>query len=155
MAPAEARMTYSLEEIERAKDLICREIAEGSSLKAICARHDVPSRETIYQWLADDSAFSDKYVRAREDQADFYADEIIDIADTEPDANKARVRIDARKWKASKLQPKKYGDKVDLNLSGTIGHLSDEQLQSRLALLVGKAGAGLLAGGSGEAEGEA
>lgn len=148
-------MTYSPEQIEKAKERICLEIAEGKSLKAICEQDDVPSRETVYQWLADDSAFSDKYVRAREDQADFYADEIIDIADTEPDANKARVRIDARKWKASKLQPKKYGDKVDLNLSGSVVNLTDEQLESRVALLLGKAGVGLLAGGSGAPEGEA
>jgi hypothetical protein len=153
MAPAEAILTYSPEEIAQAKDLICLEIAEGKSLKAICEQDGVPSRETIYQWLADDSAFSDKYVRAREDQADFYADEIIDIADTEPDANKARVRIDARKWKASKLQPKKYGDKVDLNLSGSVVSLTDEQLESRVAILLGKAGVGLLTGGSGTAEG--
>ncbi len=148
-------MTYSPEEIEKAKDQVCREIAEGKSLKAICEQDGVPHRDTIHQWLADDSAFSDKYVRAREDQADFYADEIIDIADTEPDANKARVRIDARKWKASKLQPKKYGDKVDLNVSGTLEHLTNEQLESKLAILLGKAGIGLLVGGSGEAEVEA
>ena len=51
-------------------------------------------------------------IRAREKQADFYADEIITIADTEPDAAIARVRIDARKWTASKLRPKVYGDRV-------------------------------------------
>ncbi len=53
-----------------------------------------------------------RYARARGEQADFYADEIITIADTEPDAAIARVRIDARKWAASKLRPKVYGDKV-------------------------------------------
>ncbi len=53
-----------------------------------------------------------RYARAREEQADFYADEIITIADTEPDAAIARVRIDARKWTASKLRPKVYGDRV-------------------------------------------
>jgi hypothetical protein len=148
-------MTYSAEQVAEAKERICREIAEGKSLKAICEQDGVPSRETVYQWLSDDSAFSDKYVRAREDQADYYADEIIDIADAAKDANLARLQIDARKWKASKLQPKKYGDKVDLNLSGSVSNLTDEQLESRVAILLGKAGAGLLAGGSGEAEGEA
>lgn len=38
-----------------------------------------------------------RYARGREEQADFYADEIVTIADTEPDAAIARVRIDARK----------------------------------------------------------
>ena len=92
---------------------------------------------------------------AREEQADFHADEIIEIADTEPDPNKARVRIDARKWKAAKMQPKKYGDKIDLNHSGAVEMLTDEQLNGKLALLLGKAGIGVAAGGDGEAEGEA
>ncbi len=55
-----------------------------------------------------------QYARAREEQADFYADEIVTIADTEPDAATARVRVDARKWVASKLKPKRYGDKLAL-----------------------------------------
>ena len=53
-------------------------------------------------------------IRAREKQADFCAGEIVTIADTEPDAAIARVRIDARKWVASKLRPKRYGDKLAL-----------------------------------------
>jgi hypothetical protein len=65
-------------------------------------------------WLALDAEFAAQYARAREEQADYYADEIIEIADTAEDANLARLRIDARKWKASKLRPKKYGEKIDL-----------------------------------------
>jgi hypothetical protein len=49
------------------------------------------------------------YTRAREERADLVADEIITIADTEPDPNKARVMIDARKWWAARVNPKKYG----------------------------------------------
>ena len=46
-------------------------------------------------------------------QADHYADEIIEIVDTETDPVRARVRMDGRKWVASKLAPKKYGDKLE------------------------------------------
>lgn len=148
-------MTYSPEEIESHKADICEMIATGKSLKSICDTESMPSRPTVYQWLAEDSDFSDRYARAREEQADFYADEIIDIADVAKDANLARLQIDARKWKASKLQPKKYGDKIDLNHTGTLGHMTDEQLNARLAILFGKAGIGEPAGGSGETEGEA
>ncbi len=144
-------MAYTAQQIEKNQATILKRIAEGQSLKSICDTKGMPSRETVYTWLAKDAEFLDKYARAREDQADFYADEIIDIADTEPDSNKARVRIDARKWKASKLQPKKYGDKIDVNHSGTIEHLTDEQLESRIAILLGKAGTGNASGGSGEA----
>jgi hypothetical protein len=148
-------MTYSTEQVATAKDRVCKEIADGKSLRAICAAEDMPSVETVRVWLIEDHEFSVQYARAREEQADYYADEIIDIADAAKDANLARLQIDARKWKASKLQPKKYGDKIDLNHSGAIEHLTDEQLESKLAILLGKAGAGVLAGGSREAEGEA
>jgi hypothetical protein len=148
-------MAYSEEEVAEAKARICREIAEGESLRKICSADDIPSSELVRQWLIEDVTFLANYTRAREEQADFHADEIIEIADTEPDPNKARVRIDARKWKASKMQPKKYGDKIDLNHSGMIENLTDEQLESKLALLLGKAGVGFSAGGSGAAEGEA
>jgi hypothetical protein len=148
-------MTYSPEQVATAKERVCKEIADGKSLRAICAADDMPSVETVRVWLIEDGEFSVQYARAREEQADYYADEIIDIADAAKDANLARLQIDARKWKASKLQPKKYGDKIDLNHSGAIEHLTDEQLESKLAILLGKAGAGVLAGGSREAEGEA
>ncbi len=148
-------MTYSPEEVAATKARVCKEISEGKSLRSICAVDDMPSAETVRVWLLDDGEFSAQYARAREEQADYYADEIIDIADGAKDANLARLQIDARKWKASKLQPKKYGDKIDLNHSGTIEHLTDEQLESKLAILLGKAGAGLAVGGSATPEGEA
>ena len=148
-------MAYSVKQTAEIKSRVCLEITEGKSLRSICDADDMPSAETIRVWLIEDGEFSAQYARAREEQADFYADEIIDIADTAKDANLARLQIDARKWKASKLQPKKYGDKIDLNHSGAIEHLTDEQLESKLAILLGKAGAGLLAGGSGTPEDEA
>lgn len=105
-------------------DKICRLIAEGMSLRAICEDSTMPHRDTVASWLCEKPDFSDQYARAREDQADFYTDQIIEIADTvEPDAAsvaKAKLQIDARKWKASKLAPKKYGDKVEQVLSGTV-----------------------------------
>jgi hypothetical protein len=59
--------------------------------------------------------------RAREDQADTLADEILDIADDSSlDPSDRRVKIDARKWIASKLKPKTYGDKVQAELSGQL-----------------------------------
>jgi hypothetical protein len=54
--------------------------------------------------------FLEQYARARELQTDIFIDEIIDIADsTENDVQRDRLRIDSRKWIASKLKPKKYG----------------------------------------------
>ena len=113
-------------------ELICARIAEGESLRKICEDEDMPDRVTIYRWLAADPEFCNHYTRAREDQADTLADEIIAIADEQPEViavlNKSgeliehkldnaflqwqKNRIDARKWTAMKLKPKKYGERL-------------------------------------------
>lgn len=118
-------------------DEICDSLAEGSSLRNICLALNMPSKTTVMRWLSDDNnvSFRDQYARAREAQADFYAEEVIQIADdgandtyVDEDGNKrtdqdviarSRLRVDARKWYAGKLAPKKYGDKVDVNASHT------------------------------------
>jgi hypothetical protein len=78
---------------------------------------------TVFEWLRLDPAFATNYARAREHQAESYADEIASIADSaqgldSAGVNAARLRVDARKWCASKLLPKRYGDKIDLNHQG-------------------------------------
>lgn len=93
-------------------DAICERLCEGESLRTICDAPDMPNKATVFRWLAANEAFSDQYARARETQADVIADEILAISDEEPDPQKARVRIDARKWLAGKMRPKVYGDKV-------------------------------------------
>lgn len=107
-------------------DKICECLANGDSLRKICADGNMPAGSTVWLWLSENKAFSEQYARAREKQAEFYADEIIEIADSviaaAEEVAKARLQIDARKWHASKLAPKKYGDKVtqDVNHSGHV-----------------------------------
>lgn len=96
-------------------DTICQGLMAGKSLRLICAMEGMPAASTVYAWLGQFPGFSAQYARAREVQADVLADEVIEIADTEPDPQKARNRIDARKWLSSKLRPKKYGDRVELD----------------------------------------
>lgn len=75
------------------------------------------------KWVtdADKIAFSEQYARARDCQADFYADEIVDIADElaeDADSNaiqRARLRVDSRKWKVARMSPRKYGDKQQVD----------------------------------------
>ena len=115
-------------------DIICIRISEGESLKSITQDEAMPDRATVYRWLAADTAFCDMYARAREDQADTLADEIMAIADETPDLNPIldkhgalieiqlhsaylqwqKQRIDARKWTAMKLKPRKYGDRMQV-----------------------------------------
>ena len=120
-------------------DLICALIAEGKSIRQICSLDSMPVCSTVFSWLRAHKEFSEQYARAREEQAEAHASEIIDIADAPPITYDApapdgstdkkidpageqwrKSRIDARKWIASKLLPKKYGDKLELDHSGEI-----------------------------------
>lgn len=106
---------------------ICSRIADGESLRKICVSIGV-NRETVRDWLNKDPQFSGQYARAREEQADLLADQCIEIADDKsqdildiPDGGdtrlitnsaavqRAKIQIDARRWKAGQLAPKKWG----------------------------------------------
>lgn len=93
--------------------LICsrdEDTGEFFSLRAVSRRLEIPER-TIYQWLNANPQFAQMYTRAREDRAHLLADEVIRIADTESDPQKAKVRIDARKWWAGKVN-RQYADRT-------------------------------------------
>jgi len=95
-------------------DRICAWIAEGRSLKSYC-RLEGRSMETVYRWLREQRDFRERYARAHDDRADSLADEIVDIADdaalgTMEQIQAARLRVDARKWVASKLKPLRWGE---------------------------------------------
>lgn len=115
---------------------ICGMIIDGMSLRAICRRDDMPSTTSVCLWLSKYPEFATQYARAREEQAETYADEIVEIADdsandTYIDENgqtrtnqevvaRSRLRVEARKWVASKLKPKKYGEKIQNELTGSV-----------------------------------
>ena len=101
-------------------DEICDRIARGRGLISICNDPGMPTYSTVRKWLKEHDFFARDYARARVDQADAFADEIVEIADTEPDPNRARVRVEARKWTASKLRPQVYGDRVDISVQGSL-----------------------------------
>lgn len=116
---------------ELAKD-ICDRLALGESLASICRDDEMPSHSIIYVWLRNHSDFLDMYTRAREEQAETHADEIVSIADETPELTPVfdkegnqvdlkldsayiqwqRQRIDARKWNAAKQRPRKYGERI-------------------------------------------
>jgi hypothetical protein len=103
-------------------DRICERLASGESLRSICRDDDMPSWPAISKWLSEKPDFAAQYARAREDQAEAHADRIIEIADDESiDAHHKRIMVDARKWVASKLKPKRYGDKAEVEHSGSVG----------------------------------
>lgn len=122
---------------------ICDRIANGQSLREICREDGMPDKSTVLRWLGDSryAAFRDQYARAREAQADHFAEEILEISDDArndwmmrqigeevaavPDhehISRSKLRVDSRKWLMSKLAPKKYGDKLELGGSLNITH---------------------------------
>lgn len=120
-------------------DAICERIANGESLKAICEGEGMPDKATVFRWLAANESMRDKYALAREAQADSLFDDILSIADDGTNdwmeknfgeetrwvengeaLRRSQLRIDARKWMAGKLRPKKYGEKLELEHSGEV-----------------------------------
>lgn len=111
---------YTPEEADR----ICQWIADGKSLKSYCrqtGRHMI----TVYAWMREHPDFLSRYARAREDRADSLADEMQDIADettsgTFEQIAAAKLRIETRKWIASKLRPGTYGDRIEVEQKGNV-----------------------------------
>lgn len=95
-------------------DEICDRLAKGESLRSISADEWMPERSTVRRWLMSSDEFRNQYARARDDQADEYADRVIFEAENATDPQLGRLRMDALKWAASKLAPKRYGDKVQV-----------------------------------------
>lgn len=121
-------------------DKVCEQIAKSNKGLHFILKSNpsFPSFSTFFKWLNNKeySYLRDKYARAREIQAEFLADEIIEIADTCREGKKtvqkkdgteittgdmierSRLMVDARKWKAAKLAPNKFGDKLDVTTNG-------------------------------------
>ena len=132
-------MTKLTPKQQKVADFVCEEIADGKSLRSIARDNKDVNERSVFTWLAKSIDFQQQYARAREDQADAIFDEILDIADdarndwmesneggaslNSEHIQRSKLRIDARKWMAGKLRPKKYGDKLDIggNVAITIG----------------------------------
>lgn len=129
------------EVIERILSLV----DDGKSLRQACKEIDFP-RKTFEGWLEADEELSAQYARARENRAEKIFEEILFIADnpqigttetikewgvevkTGDMTEHRRIQIDARKWMLGKMSPKKYGDKIDLEHSGSVKTSSDFDL---------------------------
>jgi len=111
---------------EKLVDRMLEEIASGRSVIGLCREEDwTPNAETWYRWLYKIEGLSNRYAQAKSVQSEREADIILDIADnaTNTDYQVARLRVDARKWVASKLLPNKYGDKTQIDHSSTDGSM--------------------------------
>lgn len=123
---------------------LCGYLAMGESLRKVCRRAGMPAPSTVFLWMREHESFSKQYARAKEEAADMFIEDIIEIADnakkdkipvyevdnetgdktltgykeSKNSVRRAQVQIESRKWLAMKLKPKKYGEKLDLSTNG-------------------------------------
>lgn len=120
--------------IKRSPELaqrILAELAEGHSLRAVCRMDGMPGKTFVLDWLDEDADFAAQYARVRERAWDQRAEEAVENAKNAEDAAKGRLAFDAERWYLGKMAPKKYGDKVQTEHSGTVT-LTHEQFLAGL-----------------------
>lgn len=97
---------------ELAAEICARIIESDYGLEQICEAEDLPSARQVFRWLAEHEAFRQQYAHAKEAQGHVQADRGMKDALTATDAALGRLKFDARKWAASKLAPRQYGEKI-------------------------------------------
>jgi hypothetical protein len=133
--------TKSKPDLKEKIPAILARIAGGESVRAICRDEGMPCMSAWFVWLAADDDLQKAYAAAMEQRADHHFEEMFEIASdasrdfieikdadgkvVERIANpngirRAVLEVDVRKWALARMNPKKYGDKVDLNHGGRV-----------------------------------
>lgn len=140
-------MAYDKKEIETIFNDICNRIEQGESLRSVLRSEDMPSSRTFFKWIDEDELKVKQYARSTNMRADAMFDDIFDIADdgtndyttkkqggedvqvlNSEHIQRSRLRVDTRKWALSKMNPKKYGDKTDIDITS-----DGESIRPRIA----------------------
>lgn len=100
-------------------ELVIKSVSDNKSLTSSLKEHGIASAD-FFETIKQVPLLSVKYAHAQSARAELMVDEILDIADNETDSQKARNRIDVRKWAASKMKPEKFGDRIDVNINQTV-----------------------------------
>jgi len=111
---------------------ICEWISLGNTLRQWCRENDI-HYSTVYLWMEKDAEFAQRFARAREVGTDCIADDALGIIDTQPEMTGGenskydsahvawlRNRAEYRLKLLAKWNPKKYGDRVGVEHSGSI-----------------------------------
>lgn len=154
-SPARGRPPIFTEELAIA---ILTRIVEGESLRSICRDPAMPALSTVLKWRRDNVEFAQQYTRAMIDRADTHHEDILEISDDarndwmerhDPEnpgynfngehVQRAKLRVEARKWSTARMNRTIYGDHVRQELTGADGGpiatrnadaLTDEQLMA-------------------------
>jgi len=100
-------------------DTVCNELTDGVPLAEICRREEMPSRQTIYNWMKADENLSLRIARAREDGEERIAVNLMKVANgdegfSKQDVQRDKLIIDTSLKLLAKWNPKKYGDKTTI-----------------------------------------
>lgn len=136
---------YSLE----LADTICFRLANGESMRSVCRDDATPAMTTVFRWLRENEEFQQQYAIATEERAEAFVEDMVDIADNATNdwmesngegnegyrlngesIQRSRLRVDTRKWAASKMKPKKYGDKIQQEITAPEGVVFNMQFGS-------------------------
>ena len=107
---------------------VLADIASGLSVRKACEAHGVKLSTFI------EHVDREQYARARDLQADAHFEEMADLeedckrGDLDPQA--FRALLDSRKWRLARMRPKKYGERVAMEHSGTIATMTQEQIDA-------------------------
>lgn len=118
-------------------DKVCELLVDGKSMRSISRMESMPCTTTMFKWLREIPEFTKQYEKAKLECHHSWFEDIMDIADDstndfmtkknkdgdEYDAlnaeniQRSRLRVDTRKWALSKLMPKKYGDRIQQDVT--------------------------------------
>jgi hypothetical protein len=137
--PREAELTPGVSKTGRPSkysvklgEQICAQLAAGLSLRSVCRGEGMPDERTVRTWVLDDhQGFAALFDRASRIKAAAWGDELVELADAEPErgkdgrldpaaVNHLRVRLDTRKWVVSRMLPRVYGDKLGVAHEGNV-----------------------------------
>ena len=116
-------------------DSVIAWIESGKPLREWSRQEGNPSYGAVYDWIEKDRNFASRFARAREIGEDVIAQECLEIADdgsndwvegkfgpqvNQECVNRSKLRVETRLKLLSKWNPKKYGDKMDMNVTGSL-----------------------------------
>ena len=118
---------------ERQRLFLEQVVAQPTIEKALRAAH--VGERTYAEWCSKEPAFGQALRVARAIVLDRRVDRMREVAENEPDVQRAKLIIDTDKWLASKIIPHVYGERLDINVSATV-NIADALSEARNRALV-------------------
>lgn len=109
---------------------ILDEVASGKSVREVCLDKAMPATRSVWKWMHLDPDLREQFDRAKAEQLEDVMDQLLALCDDLPDnpdpgqVAKRKLQVNTRQWVASKLLPKKYGERVQQDVTVSVDHES-------------------------------